>query len=206
MSSDSLISISVLGRPGAGKDTQSELLANFFNLRQIKTSSLIIKKFKDADNDPVIMRQKEAYYTGDLAEPKWVLSVIEEYIQDLFNKDIEGKNGIVFGGSPRTLYEAENLTPFLIKCFGEKNVIAIYLDIHSDEGLERIIKRNSRALDRDPKVIAIRMREFREHTIPAINYFEKRGKLLKIDGTGTKKEVFSLIQTKLKEADFYGKD
>lgn len=192
-----LMAMCVLGRPGSGKDTQAERLADTFNLHPIKTSVLLTKKFVTEINDPVVQEQKDLYDAGDLVDPPFVVSLIKEYIRSLFNRDMDSKNGIIFGGSPRTLYESEELIPFFVECFGKDRVFGIYIDVTEQECIERIIKRNARELDRDRDVLKVRMQEFEERTMPAIEYFQTHGTVLEVDGMGDIQTVFSSIQTAL---------
>lgn len=187
----------VLGRPGSGKDIQAELLADTFNLAPIKTSALLTKKFATETGNPVVQQQKELYDAGDLVDPPFIVSLIKEHIRGLFNRNLDSQNGIIFGGSPRTLYESEQLIPFFVECFGEDRVFGIYIDVAEEECIERIIKRNARELDRDKNVLKVRMQEFEERTMPAIEYFREHGTVIEVDGMQDIQTVFSSIQSAL---------
>lgn len=176
------IAIFIIGRPGAGKDTQAELLAARFNLEHIITSDLIQRKFKDSLGDPQAKQEKKFFDKGILNTPEWVAGLIKEHAQELARNNFNGKNGIIFSGSPRTQFEVENLTPALKDIFGGKHLFAIYLDISENEGTKRILKRGARALDRDPQKLKVRMREYGARTQPVLEYFDNMGILKRVDG------------------------
>lgn len=186
------IALFVMGRPGAGKDTQAEALKNEFNLIWIGTSALIQKKFLQNSDDPVTKREKEIFDAGELCTPSWILEVVKEHVEALVDKNFEGKNGIIFSGSPRTPYESENLLPFLENIFGKERMVSVYLDVPEYTGLERIRlrnKENPRALDTGEDKLKLRTKEFNERTFPAIKYLWDNYPHITINGTHSVAEI-----------------
>jgi adenylate kinase len=184
------ICIFVMGRPGAGKDTQAALLSDFFHLENIKTSGLLRAVFEATPADPVIAHQKEMFDAGELNDPEWVMGIVLKRVEQLCENNFEGKNGVIFSGSPRTLYEAERFVPFLVERFGKDRIVGVLVSVSEEEGLERILKRNARPLDRDEAILRTRMQEFNERTEPAIDYLRQRGALVTIDGMPAPEVVF----------------
>lgn len=193
------ISIFVLGRPGAGKDTQAALLSDFFHLENVRTSSLLRAKFESNPTDSFIAKQKEVFDAGELNDPEWVMSVVQERVSQLYENDFEGKNGIIFSGSPRTLYEAEHLVPFVEELLGSERILALCVAISEEEGIARILKRNARPLDRDEAILHTRMEEFNERTMKAIEYLRARNALVTIDGMPALEVVFEQAKTAITE-------
>ena len=179
-----------MGRPGAGKDTQAALLSDFFHLENVKTSGLLRATFEATPADPVVARQKEVFDAGELNDPAWVMGIVLERVDQLYKNDFEGKKGIIFSGSPRTLYEAEHLIPFVAERFGKDRIAGILVSVSEHEGIERILKRNARPLDRDEEILRTRMQEFNERTEPAIDYLRQQGALISIDGMPAPEVVF----------------
>ena len=179
-----------MGRPGAGKDTQAALLSDFFHLENIKTSGLLRATFEATPADPVVAHQKEVFDAGELNDPEWVMGIVLKRVEQLCQNNFEGKKGIIFSGSPRTLYEAEHLVPFVTKCFGKDRMVGVLVSVSEEEGLERILKRNARPLDRDEAILRTRMQEFNERTEPAIDYLRQQGALVAIDGMPAPEVVF----------------
>ena len=189
---DNLLLFSILGKPGSGKDTQAAFLTDYFNLNNIETSTLINQRF-DKDHSPEIAEHRKIFEAGGLLDSFFVLSILQDHIDSLFQEDKIG-GGIVFGGSPRKLYEAENLMVIAEEYFKLENIFCIYLDIPDDVGIERIIKRNARPLDRDRNVLKFRMEEFYNHTMPVVQYFKNKGMVFEVDGTLGEDEVFRVIR------------
>ncbi|HAM95806.1 TPA: hypothetical protein DEP31_02495 [Candidatus Azambacteria bacterium] len=191
------IVIFVMGRPGSGKDTQADFLAKRFNLLKIVTSDLLQEKFKKSPTEPTVQKEKEIFEKGVLNTPSWVVSAVKEKISELTAGGLEGRDGIIFAGSPRTLYEAENLVPFLENVFGTDNLKAVYLETTAEEAIKRISLRAARALDRDPEKLKVRMTEYEERTMPVLDYFNQRNILIKVDGMPAQEIVFEDILLKL---------
>lgn len=191
------IVIFVMGRPGSGKDTQADFLAKRFNLLKIVTSELLQEKFKKAPTASAVQKEKEIFEKGVLNTPDWVVSVVKEKISELIARDLEGRAGIIFSGSPRTLYEAENLVPFLENVFGIDNLKAVYLETTAEEAIKRILLRAARALDKDPEKLKVRMTEYEERTRPVLDYFNQRNILIKVDGMPAQEIVVEDILLKI---------
>ena len=188
------VALFIMGRPGSGKDTQADLLSKNFDLVRISTSGLIKQRLYDSkkQNDEMIKREKDIFESGMLNTPSWVVSVVKEHLLQFKKDNFNGKNGVVFSGSPRTPYESENLMPFLENVFSKQNMLAVYLDLSEQDGLKRIRKRNKltpRELDEGEKKLAIRTDEFNNRTLSAINYLEDGGYLVKVDGSKSVEEI-----------------
>jgi len=193
------VSIFVLGRPGAGKDTQAALLSDFFHLEDIKTSSLLRAEFETNQGDPFVAHQKEVFDAGELNDPEWVMSIVLARVSRFCENNFEGKNGIIFSGSPRTLYEAEHLVPFVEARFGADRLAGLFVTITESVGIERILKRNARPLDRDEAILHTRMEEFNERTMKAIDYLAARNALITIDGMPSLEVVFEQAKSAIQE-------
>lgn len=193
------IVIFVMGRPGAGKDTVADSLAEHFHLIRIVTSDLLQEKFKETSSDPETKEEKVLFESGALNSPPWVFETVKEHVEGLVAANFQEKNGIIFSGSPRTSYEAEHLVPFLKDIFASGNMFAIALDITREEGIERILKRAGRALDQDPKKLKIRMEEYDNRTRLVLEYFEQRNLLMHIDGMPSSEEVIQDTFSRLDE-------
>ncbi|MEK7599331.1 MAG: nucleoside monophosphate kinase [Patescibacteria group bacterium] len=128
--------ILIFGPPNSGKGTQAKLLADKFGLFQFTTSQLA-KDYMKESSDPETLRQIELYKQGILFEPAWTLRVVQEKTREIFEK----AKGIVYDGSPRTLYEAEGLYLLLVELFGKENIFIFEFKINESELLRRLAKR-----------------------------------------------------------------
>mgnify|MGYP001589188611 FL=1 len=126
----------LIGPPGSGKGTQAEFLSEKFNLFHLETSKLGEAKINAPElvkKDPETAEAKRQYDMGQLFPPPWTTKMVAEKIVELSGKNI----GIVFSGSPRTLYEAENELPVLEKSYGKENIKVINISLSEEESVKR---------------------------------------------------------------------
>ena len=131
--------IMVLGPPGAGKGTQARMIAEKFGYYHFITSTVgkdYIKKHTDLQT----LRQKDRYDKGLLFDPEWLFKVMKEKTKEIFSKTVS-TGGIVYDGSPRTLYEAKHLYNFLSELVGIENIKVIDIDVSEEELMNRLRKR-----------------------------------------------------------------
>lgn len=204
----------LLGAPGSGKGTQAGLISEKLNLYYIETSKIIeANVMKAGANDFVkingkkypLSQEKTFWKTGKLCTPEVVSFWIKNKIEELSK---EG-NGLIFAGSPRTLYEGKQVIPFLKKIYGAENIKIFLLDVSPDETIFRNSQRRicqlmrhpiltgketknlticpldgSKLIKRegldDPEVIKVRLKEYKERTYPLIDYFKEQGLKVKI--------------------------
>ncbi|MBI2063698.1 MAG: nucleoside monophosphate kinase, partial [Candidatus Yanofskybacteria bacterium] len=135
--------------PGAGKGTQAELIAKRFGFKHIETSKLGEAKINDPElvkNDPEVAEAKKKYDSGELFPPPWTVKLIMEKIREL----AAAGSGVVFSGSPRTLYEAKNEMPELEKLYGRENIKIFNITLSEKESIKRNSSRRICQLNRHP--------------------------------------------------------
>ena len=138
------IVIVVYGPPGAGKGTQADLLAERYGLIHFDTGKVIEKTVHDPKNadDPVIQRERRLFDAGILCTPKWVLELVSRKIAEIGASEARG---IVFSGSPRTMFEAggdgENgitgVISTLENIFGKENIVVNRLNVSPESSIFR---------------------------------------------------------------------
>src|SRR3989344_2723586 len=125
--------IIVYGPPGAGKGTQANLLAGKLGLIHFDTGKYLEQLVHDPDlkNNPEIQKAGKIFDSGALVTPSFVLKVTAKKTKEIAKSGF----GVVFSGSPRTLFEAfgdaknEGLINILEKKFGKKNISILLLKI-----------------------------------------------------------------------------
>lgn len=140
------MAIIIYGPPGSGKGTQAELLESKFSFIHFDTGKYIESLVHDPrmQKNPLIRRERELFDSGKLNSPSWVLGIVKMVTMKV------GKSGygIVFSGSPRTLFEAlgdkshGGLLATLVRFYGRKNIIILKLSVRPQVS----IKRNSSRL------------------------------------------------------------
>ncbi len=220
--------IILFGPPGAGKGTQAELLSEKLNLYYIETSKVIESKVMNAKRNDFVtikgkkyffLKQKNFWKKGILCSPPFVVYLIKEKIKGLFKLN---KN-LILAGSPRTLYEGEEVIPLLKKLYGIEGIKVAFIKISAKETIFRNSHRRICELMRhptlynketvkltkcpldgsklirrkgldDPETIKIRLKEYEERTLPLIDYFKKEGVRVKeINGEQSVSDVFNDI-------------
>ncbi len=139
----------LIGPPGSGKGTQAELLADKFGLVHLETSKLGEAKINDQElvkSDPEVAEAKRLYDMGQLFPPPWTVKLVAEKIKELSEKN----RGIVFSGSPRTLFEAEAELPTLEEFYGKENIKIFNIELSEHSSVERNSNRRICEKNRHP--------------------------------------------------------
>ncbi len=167
------MNIVIFGPPGAGKGTQSNLLAKKFNLFQLSTGELLRKEI--TDKSELGKKISSIINAGNLVSNEIVGNLIEKYIS---NKTY--KNRLIFDGYPRNLIQAKNLFDVLKK-YDQKIEIVLKLSVSLESIKKRILERKTleKRAD-DSEKIAIKRYETYENNIKPVIDFYKQSNLLKV--------------------------
>src|SRR6202167_3250987 len=98
--------IVLLGAPGSGKGTQSQLLVKAYGIPQISTGDLLREAV--SKGTPLGLRAKSAMDLGQLVDDATVLGMIRERL-----KLPDAANGFILDGFPRNIAQAEALEKML---------------------------------------------------------------------------------------------
>ena len=202
--------IVLLGPPGSGKGTQGEKLDQQFGFVRLSTGDML----REAVRQGTVLGAKADGYmkSGALVPNDLIIALMKEKIASL------GENvGIIFDGFPRTVEQADALGE-------EIDIdLALNLDVEDQELVDRLTKRRTcpkcnavfhleynppkragfcdkcssvlelRSDDRE-ETVKNRLKVYRENTMPLIKYYEKRGKLVTIEGVGSIDEIFEKVK------------
>ncbi|MEK7464288.1 MAG: nucleoside monophosphate kinase [Patescibacteria group bacterium] len=133
--------IIIYGPPGSGKGTQAELLAKRFSFIHFDTGRYIesLVHSPEMKKNVIVQRERKFFDTGKLCTPSWVLKTVKEATR----KVAKSGYGIVFSGSPRTLFEAfgdqnqEGLLAELKGLFGKNNIFVVQLGVKDQSSMIR---------------------------------------------------------------------
>ena len=167
------MNIVIFGPPGAGKGTQSNLIAKKFKLHQLSTGELLRKEIKDGTE--LGKQISSIINAGNLVSDVIVGDLIEKYLS---NKIYNSR--LIFDGYPRNLAQARNLDHLLEK-YGQKIDIVLKLSVSLETIKKRILERKTleKRVD-DSENIAIKRYETYENNIKPVIDFYKQSNLLKV--------------------------
>jgi adenylate kinase len=200
--------IVLLGAPGSGKGTQSQLLVKAYGIPQISTGDLLREAV--AKGTELGLRAKAAMNLGNLVDDATVLGMIRERL-----KLPDASKGFILDGFPRNIAQAEALgnmlkdlgTPLeavvlmnldlgvLFKrltgrriCQDCGKVFNVYTSPPDDK--HRVIQRP----DDKEEVIGKRLDVYEAQTKPLIKYYEAAGLLRTVDADADVDAVFKSIE------------
>ena len=75
----------------------------------------------------------------------------------------------------------------------------LYIEISNEEMIKRLLGRKQGIFDDFEEIVKKRIETFEKETKPIVEYFEKQGNLIKIDGMKTEDEISKEIEEKFKE-------
>ncbi|HLO89097.1 MAG TPA: nucleoside monophosphate kinase [Nostocaceae cyanobacterium] len=178
----------ILGGSGAGKSTQAQRLCNYFNIPLISTGEILREVISDQKQN---IHSEELKDLGRYAQPflqKGELvpdEMMIEFIKSRFNQ-LDIHNGWILEGYPRTAFQAEELD-FLLEDLGQKLDWAIYLQVPEAVMVNRSLGRS--LPDDQPEIVQRRVELFYDRTIPILEYYDRRRRLLTINGDQTPEQV-----------------
>lgn len=186
--SDSKPVVLFVGPPGCGKGTQSKILSDKNGYIHVSTGDILRKS-----EDPEV---KEMMGTGKLLPDDLVGKELEAFL-----KKMKKAPGFIFDGYPRNLHQKLILDKIL-----DSNDLKItnifYLNVPEKLLKERIKERgktSGRKDDSDPKVFSIRMKEYKDQTLPMIKSMRKKNNFLEIDGDKDLEDIETEILDNLDE-------
>jgi adenylate kinase len=195
--------IVMLGPPGAGKGTQSEIIAEELGLVHISSGDLFRENLSKQTELGILAA---SYFNkGELVPDDVTIAMVE----DRLSRD-DCKKGAVLDGFPRTPAQAEALDAFLAKTGGQVDLVP-FITVPNEVLIERLSGRwmsksghvyhalynppavkwlddvdGSELYQRDddkPETVAHRIEVYYEQTSPLIEYYHNAGTLVEIDGT-----------------------
>ncbi len=186
----------IMGPQGSGKGTQAKTLAAKLSLTHISTGELFRQTVLEGSE--LGKKVQQVIDQGILMPDDITNQLVADRISDT--------HGFILDGYPRNLAQAQ----FLDKI--SPGTKTIYLELNDDEAVERIAGRRSCPLcgavyhikysptredgvcdkcggnlvqraDDVPEVIRARLKTFHTQTEPLLDFYEKSGRLIRIDGT-----------------------
>lgn len=186
------MNVVVLGRPGAGKGTQSERITSYRGLRHLSTGDLL-RSAKHQDT-PLGRQIAQRIDAGDFVTDELAMSLVEQAMQP------PSRLGYVFDGIPRTVRQSQLLADLLAQ-LGSRIDLAIHLDVGEDLVRTRLLERAKIEGRRDDtaETIERRLAIYEAETAPLVEGYRQLGVLRSIDGSAAPDDVFELVMGTLDE-------
>ncbi len=209
------MNILLFGPPGAGKGTQSELLKSRMKMTHISTGDLFRAAIKN--KTPLGVEAKKFIDAGNLVPDSVTLGMVDEVLTKML-----GDTSFILDGFPRNIPQADALEEMLRKrnLRVEK---AIFVAVPAKELVDRLSGRRVcekcgttyhvaskpprkegvcdncggnviQRTDDQRNVIEDRIRVYEQNTQPLKDYYQKKGRLVEVDGRGETEVVFGRIK------------
>lgn len=190
----------ILGGPGAGKGTQAQPLCRHLGISEISTSNILREAIASGTE---LGRQAKIYVEKGELVPDPILI---EFVRNRLTQP-DAAVGWLLEGYPRTAFQAEELD-FLLDDLGLQLDWAIYLQVTEAVMMSRCLGRQASVgeasatslklrLDDQPQIIQRRINLFYERTMPMLEYYEYRQRLLTINADQSPQQVQQEISQKL---------
>lgn len=177
--------IVLIGPPGAGKGTQSALLAEKLRIPHLSTGEIL--RASCAEKSSIGCQASQHMEQGHLVPDGLVQEIVfGELVQPTC------KDGYILDGFPRTVPQAEEFDKWLQ---GRDSSLTLVLEFRVTEEilLRRLDDRGRK--DDDREIIHQRMQQYNDLTRPLLDYYEGRGLLHVVHGgEGTAEDVFGTIE------------
>jgi len=209
-----------LGAPGAGKGTQARRLAAGSGVPQVATGDMLREAL--AAGTPLGLEAKRYMEQGALVPDEVVIGLVDERLSRP-----DAGAGYVLDGFPRTVVQAEALDA-LLRRRGQELDRVVFFDVSRDELVRRLTGRRVcrrcgtayHLASAPPKVeghcdqcggelyqrdddrestVARRLDVYQTQTAPLLDYYRKRGLLVRVAGEGPVEQVAKAIQRAVEE-------
>lgn len=202
--------IIIMGPPGVGKGTAAASLCKHYDIPHISTGNIFRELYKDQTE---VGKKAKGYVDRGELVPDDITNLI------VYNRLLQedAKNGFLLDGFPRNIFQAKALDEYLaesnikidtvinlkapdhliVERIGGRRVCescgAVYHVANLKSKVEGICDKDGEKLiqriDDMEETIQRRLKVYYDQTEPVIGYYEKKGAIFHIDGTGTIEEV-----------------
>jgi adenylate kinase len=207
-----------MGAPGAGKGTQSALLAERLHVACISTGNILREEVRR--KSALGAQAKRHMDKGELVPDDVIIGIVDDRL-----KRTDCANGFILDGFPRTVPQAEALDRVL-GALGKRIDAVVDNTVPNEELIKRLSGRrtcrdcdalyhiifdpptnagicnrcNGELYQRDDDhedIIMSRLEVYVRATAPLLAYYKRRGLLAEIDGTGGREDILARILSTL---------
>lgn len=210
-----------MGPPGAGKGTQAKAVADHYGVPHVSSGDIFRSEIQRAT--PLGLKIKSYVESGALVPDAITVEAVDGRLAGP-----DCAKGWLLDGFPRTEGQAEALDKALAGHGTRLNAV-VYLDVQSEDIVQRMSGRRvcpkcGRSYhqvyikprldgrcdacgasltirdDDKPETVRQRLATYQKQTAPLIDYYDRRGLLVRVDGGGAPAEVRARLFEQLKEA------
>lgn len=182
--------IVLIGPPGAGKGTQSVLMAEWLKVPHLSTGEILRTACAEKTT---IGRQADQYMEQGRLVP-------DALVQEMVFKELSQpacQSGYVLDGFPRTVPQAQELDIWLERGHSSLSMV-LEFRVTEEVLLERLADRGR--ADDARGIVHQRLQQYNDLTRPLIEYYQGRGVLKVIQGgRGSAEEVFVVIRQMIED-------
>jgi len=187
----------LFGPPAAGKGTQAARIKVRHGIAHLSTGDML--RAAIAQGTEIGKKAKSIMDEGKLVPDEVVIGIISDRITQP-----DCAKGFVLDGFPRTLNQASALDAMLqAKALSVTHVIV--MEVNEAELIKRVENRAAEARrkgepvrpDDDPETFKKRLGVYKAETAPILPYYEKQGKIRRVDGMKPMDEVTAQIDAVL---------
>ena len=204
----------LLGPPGAGKGTQAARIVEKYDIPHISTGDIFRKNISEGTK--LGKKAKEYMDKGELVPDSLVIEIATDRLTD-----DDCKNGFLLDGFPRTVEQAVALDAFLGKN-GDKIDHVLDIDVPKEELMTRLIGRRvckecgatyhvtnmppakegicdkcggelMQRADDTESTVENRIEVYNRQTKPLLDYYDKTGNIVHLDGSIGFEKLFAQI-------------
>ena len=175
--------IIMIGGPGSGKSTYSELITKELNIPHIYTGDMMRTLAKQ--DTPDGRKVKDLLAVGKFAPLDIVIKAVKERVSKP-----DAQNGYVFDGFPRNVEQAERMEDEGIEYDHVINLV-----VSEEEIIRRLTARGRE--DDKPEIIKKRLEVYHQQTKPLLDYFKNEIINIKAEGSTPEaiaKEIIKKVQ------------
>ncbi len=207
------LNVVIMGPPGAGKGTQSDLLARDRRLPKIATGDILREAIRQGT--PLGLRAKALMDQGQLVDDATVIGIVRERIAQP-----DAVAGFLLDGFPRTVVQAEALDALIAEC-GLAPLVVVNISVPAEELVRRVLGRRVctacgtnagpgdtavcgncggelvRRTDDTEAVVRSRLDVYDRQTKPLVEYYRARSTYREVDGAQDAGQVTAALNAAL---------
>ncbi|XP_062231657.1 UMP-CMP kinase 1-like [Phragmites australis] len=172
----------ILGGPGSGKGTQCAKIVNHFGFTHLSAGDLLREEAKSDTKQGVMI--KNIMHQGNLVPSEIIVKLLLKAMLE------SGNDKFLVDGFPRN---EENRLAYE-RIINIEPEFVLFIDCPKEEMEQRILNRNQGRDDDNIDTIRRRFEVFQESTLPVVQYYEKKGKLRRVDGAKSADAVFEDVK------------